>query len=221
MGSIEETNQKTESYYPFSSKRTLRWKQKAFLFFSYIVIVSIPSVYISIESFYETQVFGIIDLPSRPINIVVSFLFFLNAIIGIYLVSYYIIRMQADKIFDAISFIISLFAALLWNYDFNQKGFLFRAATSTISNNLMIMVFGLFLTIFSLLLLYRPKFRLGFFIQILGITIFANSFLFYLRLIEVRGYIFYLMFVILLSVVIFGYSVYYRIKFEYSIDKNF
>ena len=221
MVTTVETKKSKDNDHLLKRLREIRWKTKGLLFLLYLSIVTIPSIVISIECLYANPIFGIIEVPNFFYNIILFSLFLANAIIGVYLVSNYIIKMAVDKMLDAVSLVFSLLVAFWWNYDFQNRKMIYKAVTSTKPYNLMIMVLGLFLIMLSLLLLSRPKFRMGFFIQTAGITIFANSFLYYLRLIEIPGYQFYLIFVIILSVLIFGYSIYYRVKLEYNIDKNY
>jgi hypothetical protein len=202
-------------------ERIMRWKIKGLLFFIYFGLITFPLTYLSIEILYSNNVLGIIQIPRGTTRFILSILCFLSALIGQYLVSFHILRMTIDKLLDVISFLFCLLFVLGWNYDFQHKKEIYSLVSTNDSVNFIMIFLGIFFLVISLLIINRPKYRFGFFLQSAGITIFANSFLLKMRMIEIPGYTVYLIITIIFSFALFGYSVYYRIKFEYNFDKDY
>lgn len=204
-------------------ERKLRWRTKGFLFTVYFILIIVPLTFMSIEIFYSNNVLGIFQIPNYSTRVILSLLFFVSALIGIYLVSFHILRMQIDKVLDMISLLFCLLFAVWWNYDFRKQESLYALASSNESFNMIFIFLGVFFVILSLFILNRPKYRFGFFLQVAGITMTANSFLLKLRMMEIASplYLLALVSVVICSIAIFGYSVYYRVKFEYYFDKDY
>ncbi len=202
-------------------ERRFRWKIKGFLFAVYFGFITLPLLYLSVEIAYSETVLGVFSLPKSSTRIILAILFFISALIGQYLVSFHILKMHADKILDIMALLLCILFAFAWNYDFQHEAAIYRLGSSNDFFNMIFIFLGIFLIILSLVLLSRPKYRFGFFLQTAGITMFANSFLLNLRMIEVPGYPLFLIGVIIMSIALFGYSIYYRVKFEYNFDKEY